>query len=71
MAVEHVMFKFEDLKVNSHYDRQGHRMTTKVLRSRPRIICGETNKKYYFKLLCCICMVLSSYTYTKSDTFYL
>ena len=43
MAVEHVMFKFEDLKVNPHYDRQGHKMTTKVLSSRPRIICGETN----------------------------
>ena len=44
MAVEHAMFKFEDLKVISHYDRQGHRMTTKVLSSRPRIICGETNE---------------------------
>ena len=26
MAVEHAMFKFEDLKVNSHDDRQTHRM---------------------------------------------
>ena len=51
MAVEHAMFKFEDLKVNSHYDRQTDRqkdrqkdrMTTKVLSSRPRIKCGETN----------------------------
>ena len=25
MAVEHAMFKFEDLKVNSHYDRQTDR----------------------------------------------
>ena len=45
MAVEHVMFEFEDLKENSHYNRQGHRMTTKVLSSRPRIICGETNEE--------------------------
>ena len=33
MAEEHAMFKFDDLKVISHYDRQ----TTKVLSSRPRI----------------------------------
>ena len=46
MAVEHAMFKFEDLKVNSHYDRQTDRMTTKVLSSRPRIKCGETNYNY-------------------------
>ena len=44
MAVEHAMFKFEDLKVNSHYDRQTDKMTTKVLSSRPRIKCGKTNK---------------------------
>ena len=25
MAVEHAMFKFDDLKVNSHYDRQNDR----------------------------------------------
>ena len=47
MAVEHAMFKFEGLKVNSHYDRQtdrqNDRMTTKVLSSRPRIKCGGTN----------------------------
>ena len=43
MAVEHAMFKFEDLKVNSRDDRQTNRMTTKVLSSRPRIKCGETN----------------------------
>ena len=40
MAVEHAMFTFDDLKVTSHDDR----MTTKVLSSRPRIKCGETNK---------------------------
>ena len=38
MAVEHAMFKFEGLKVNSHYDRQTDRqtdrMTTKVHSSR-------------------------------------
>ena len=39
MAVEHAMFKFDDLKVTSRDDR----MTTKVLSSRPRIKCGETN----------------------------
>ena len=41
MAVEHAMFTFEDLKVNScddrQTDRQNDRMTTKVLSSRPRI----------------------------------
>ena len=37
MAVEHAMFKFEDLKVNSNDDRQTDRMTTKVLISHPRI----------------------------------
>ena len=37
MAVEHAIFKFDDLKVTSHYDRQTDRMTTKVLSSRPRI----------------------------------
>ena len=44
MAIEHAIFKFDDLKVTSHYDRQTDRMTTKVLSSRPRIKCGETNK---------------------------
>ena len=52
MAVEHAMFKFEDLKVNSHYDRQTDRMTTKVLSSRPRIKCGETNNnRVYLSVL--------------------
>ena len=37
MAIEHAIFKFDDLKVTSHYDRQTDRMTTKVLSSRPRI----------------------------------
>ena len=27
VAVEHAMFKFEGLKVNSHYDRQTDRIT--------------------------------------------
>ena len=40
MAVEHAMFTFHDLKVTSRDDR----MTTKVLSSRPRITCGETNE---------------------------
>ena len=43
MAAEHVMFKFEDLKVNSHDEKQTDRMTTKLLSSRPCIKCGETN----------------------------
>ena len=43
MAIEHAMFKFEDLKVNSHDDKQTDRMTTKLLSPRPRIKCGETN----------------------------
>ena len=50
MAVEHAMFKFEDLKVNSHYDRQTDRMPTKVLSSRPRIKCGETNNNKLFTI---------------------
>ena len=37
MAVEHAIFKFDDLKVTSHYDRQTDRMTTKVLSSHPCI----------------------------------
>ena len=41
MAVEHAMFKFEDLKMNSRDDRQTDRqndiMTTKVLSSHPCI----------------------------------
>ena len=37
MAVEHAMFKFEELKVTSRDDIQTDRMTTKVLSSRPRI----------------------------------
>ena len=37
MAVEHAIFKFDDLKVTSHYDRQTDRTTTKVLSSRPHI----------------------------------
>ena len=43
MAVEHAMFTFDDLKVTSRDDRMTDRMTTKVLSSRPRIICGKTN----------------------------
>ena len=43
MAVEHAMFTFDDLKVASRDDRMTDRMTTKVLSSRPRIKCGETN----------------------------
>ena len=43
MAVEHAMFTFDDLKVTSRDDRMTDRMTTKVLSSRPRIKCGETN----------------------------
>ena len=45
MAVEHAMFTFDDLKVTSRDDRMTDRMTTKVLSSRPRIKCGETNKQ--------------------------
>ena len=37
------MFTFDDLKVTSRDDRMTDRMTTKVLSSRPRIKCGETN----------------------------
>ena len=44
MAVEHAMFTFDDLKVTSRDDRMIERMTTKVLSSRTRIKCGETNK---------------------------
>ena len=33
----HMMFKFDDLKVNSQDDRMTDRMTTKVLSSRPHI----------------------------------
>ena len=44
MAVEHAMFTFDDLKVTSRDDRVTDRMTTKVLSSRPRIKCGETNE---------------------------
>ena len=33
-----MMFKFDDLKVNSQDDRMTDRMTTKVLSSRPHII---------------------------------
>ena len=61
MAVEHAMFKFEGLKVNSRDDRQTDRMTTKVLSSHPRITCGETNNCYsisaislYYSLFCII-----------------
>ena len=30
MAVEHAMFKFDDLKVNSHYDRQNDKQNEKT-----------------------------------------
>ena len=43
MAAEHVMFKFDDLKVNSHDDKQTNRMTTKLLSSHPCIKCSKTN----------------------------
>ena len=43
MAAEHTTFMFDDLKVTSRDDRVTDRMTTKVLSSRPRIKCGETN----------------------------
>ena len=62
MAVEHAMFNFESLKVNSRDDRVTDRMTTKVPSSRPRIKCGETNHSVYrqsitFKtLIDCLCV---------------
>ena len=43
MAVEHAMFKFEDLKVNSRDDRQNDRMTTKCIALAHAYTCGETN----------------------------
>ena len=42
MAVEHAMFKFEDLKVNSHYDRQTE-WQPKCLALAHAYTCGETN----------------------------
>ena len=47
MAVEHAMFKFDDLKVTSRDDRQSQN-DNKVLSSRPRIKCGETNNSFSF-----------------------
>ena len=47
MVVEHAMFKFEDLKVNSSDDRQTDRMTTKVLNSHPCIKCSEANNEIH------------------------
>ena len=47
MAVEHAIFKFDDLKVTSHYDRQTDRMTTKVLSSHPRINAARPTRVYY------------------------
>ena len=43
MAVEHAMFKFEGLKVNSHYDRQTDRMKSTKCRPSP-----------HFKMACCM-----------------
>ena len=44
MAAEHVMFKFDDLKVNSRNDKMTDRMTTTVLRPCPRIKCDKMLK---------------------------
>ena len=62
MAVEHVMFKFENLKVNSCDDRQTDRMTTKVLSSRPHIKCGENNKGAHINVILLPKIVLSIYS---------
>ena len=46
MTVEHAMFKFEDLKVNSRDDRQTDRLTEwqpKYLALAHAYTCGETN----------------------------
>ena len=40
MAAEHAMFTFDDLKVNSHYDRQTDRMKSTKCGPSPHSING-------------------------------
>ena len=44
VAVEHAMFKFDDLKVNSHYDRQNekHKVRTLVALKDGHVACIQT-----------------------------